>query len=158
MTGLDTLKCYTIGHSDKRLEEFSQHLKEHEIDLVVDVRSFPYPANLPRFDRTRLDAFLHQRGISYVWMGRFLGSLTVDGRLDSVAREDEKSYHEGISELMDLLPGRRVCLLSSESDWTASHRHSLIAQTLMRYGIEVYHITGDGSLIEAPQDLFHLIG
>ena len=156
MPDSDILVCYTIGHSDLPLEEFVARLSGHGIDLVADVRVFPYIAYLPQFDRNRLDSVLHSRGISYIWLGMTLGCLTEDGRLDPIAREREKSYQDGITGLMDLLPGRRVCILSSESDWRVSHRHNPIAQTLMKYGIEVRHIDPDGQVVGAPADLFHL--
>lgn len=156
MHDMETLKCYTVGHSELGAEELLTLIKDQAIDLVVDVRAFPYLNHLPHFDRNRMDALLHKSGISYVWMGLMLGNLTASGRLDTVEREREITYQEGISKLMDLLPGRRVCLLSSEANWRISHRHTLIAQTLMRYGIEVCHIEQDGSITSAQQDLFHL--
>ncbi|MEP0813151.1 MAG: DUF488 domain-containing protein [bacterium] len=156
MTVEQALECYSIGHSDRPPEELLALLERYGIDLVVDVRSFPYSTYLPHYDKHRLDAVLHRRGISYIWMGLMLGSLTLDGRLDPIAKEREKNYQEGISKLMDLLPGRKVCLLSSEAEWQISHRHNLIAQTLMRYGIIVRHIDKDGDAVDAPADLFHL--
>jgi len=152
----EALQCYTVGHSDLDAEEFMALLTVKGIDLVVDARAYPYNSHIPHYDRDRLDALLHSRGISYIWMGRQLGCLTSEGRLDPIAREREASYQNGISELMDLLPERKVCVLSSESDWHVSHRHNLIAQTLMRYGIDVFHIELDGSVIPALPDLFHL--
>ena len=150
------LECYTAGHSDTPPDELFELFDSLGINLVVDVRSFPYVSHLPHYDRDRLDAALHRRGISYIWMGMQLGCLTADGRLDPIAREHESAYQQGITALMDLLPGRKVCLLSSESDWRISHRHTLIAQTLMRYGIAVKHVEVDGSYACAQADLFHL--
>ena len=156
MHDIQALMCFTAGHSEMSAEELLALFREHSIDLVVDVRAFPYLSHLPQFDRNRIDALLHKSGISYLWMGLHLGNLTASGRLDPVEREREVTYQEGISKLMDLLPGRRVCLLSTEGDWRMSHRHTLISQTLMRYGIEVFHIEQDGELTSAQQDLFHL--
>jgi uncharacterized protein (DUF488 family) len=150
------LVCFTFGHSEMSAEDLTSVLLAHDIDLVIDARVFPYNSYLAHFDRDRLDSLLHRNGISYLWMGKQLGCITNDGRLDSVRREREDSYQEGMTSLMELLPGRRVCVLSSESDWRFSHRHTLIAQTLLRYGIAVYHIESDGSVTLAPPDLFHL--
>ncbi len=156
MHDVESLKCYTIGHSELGAEEFLSLVSTRFIDLVVDVRAFPYLNHLPQFDRNRIDALLHKSGINYIWMGLLLGNLTASGRLDPVEREREITYQEGIKKLMDLLPGRRVCLLSTEADWRVSHRHTLIAQTLMRYGIEVFHLELDGTVTPAQQDLFHM--
>ena len=152
----EQLVCFTFGHSEMTADDFVSTLAAHGIDLVIDARVFPYNPYLVHFDRDRLDSLLHRNGISYVWMGKQLGCITNDGRLDSVRREREESYQEGMARLMELLPGRRVCVLSSESDWRISHRHTLIAQTLLRYGIEVNHIESDGTVSSAFPDLFHL--
>lgn len=156
MATSEQLTCFTIGHSDMSLEEFVAMLVEHNIELLVDVRAFPYSNYLPQFDRDRLDSTLHRLGINYVWMGLTLGCLTRDGRLDSIRREHEESFKDGMIELLDLIPDNRVCVMSSESDWRVSHRHSLIAQTLLRYGIAVSHIVRDGSIEDALPDLFHI--
>jgi uncharacterized protein (DUF488 family) len=155
MASSDKSNCFTIGHSDLEQEEFIDLLVLHNVDLLVDVRAFPYINYLPQFDRDRLDSVLHRIGINYIWMGLTLGCLTRDGRIDSIRREREESFQEGMTQLMDLLHDNRLCLMSSESDWRISHRHTLIAQTLMRYGISVWHIDRDGTIVEAVPDLFH---
>ena len=39
------MKCYTIGYSDRKLEEFLELLRLYNIDCVIDVRNTPYARN-----------------------------------------------------------------------------------------------------------------
>ena len=59
---------YTIGHSTRTLEELIAALKAHEIETLVDIRSFPVSRRLPHFNRESLEAALPAAGIRYVWM------------------------------------------------------------------------------------------
>lgn len=42
---------YTIGHSNQPTEAFLDLLRQHGIEVVVDVRSAPYSRFVPQFNK-----------------------------------------------------------------------------------------------------------
>lgn len=66
-------EIYTIGHSNRTLEEFLGALQSHGIEQVVDVRRWPTSRKHPHFSREALDRSLRAAGIAYLWMGDSLG-------------------------------------------------------------------------------------
>jgi uncharacterized protein (DUF488 family) len=146
---------YTVGHGQLSWEAFAHLLEPYRIELVVDVRSFPYVEAAPWFNRDRLEQQLRRAGLEYLWLGGHLGPLTEKGKVDYVAKEHEPRYREGISLLLTLAAERNVCLLASSPDPLASHRHQLIAQTLLRQDVGVVHLMEEGGSVPAQPDLFH---
>ncbi|MEM3162950.1 MAG: DUF488 domain-containing protein, partial [Desulfurococcaceae archaeon] len=63
---------YTIGHSNRAIEEFLEILKAHGVTLLVDVRRFPSSRRAPWFNRSILEEFLKTIGVEYVWLGESL--------------------------------------------------------------------------------------
>jgi uncharacterized protein (DUF488 family) len=55
---------YSIGHSTRTAEEFIELLNEHDIRILVDVRSFPSSRRYPHFNRETLAELLQRHGIS----------------------------------------------------------------------------------------------
>jgi uncharacterized protein (DUF488 family) len=147
---------FTIGHGEQSFDDFAHILAPYGVETIVDVRSWPYTEYAPWFNRDRLEHLTRRHGWEYLWLGGQLGPLTADGRVDYIAKEREPRYHDGISELLTLAHERRVCLLSSQADPELSHRHQLIAQTLLRHDVEVRHILMDGDSVLAQADLFHV--
>jgi uncharacterized protein (DUF488 family) len=147
---------YTIGHGERDWESIARQLRGHRIELLVDARAYPYVHTAPHFNRDRLEHLARREGIEYVWLGSNLGALTADGRVDYVAKEREPRYREGISELLSMAHDRCVCVLASQADPELSHRHHLIAQTLLRHDVEVRHILPEGGDVLAQADLFHV--
>ena len=45
----DAPPLFTVGHSNRTLDEFLVLLEQHGIDLVADVRAFPGSRRLPHF-------------------------------------------------------------------------------------------------------------
>src|SRR5215475_3029226 len=84
---------YTIGHSNRSLEEFLEALKAHGITAIADVRSQPYSRMNPQFDREALSASLKAEGIAYVFLGKELGARSPD----SSAYEDGKVQFERLA-------------------------------------------------------------
>jgi uncharacterized protein (DUF488 family) len=62
---------YTIGHSNRSFESFLALLREHEIDVVADVRSSPYSRYAVHFSAEPIKAALENAGVKYViWASR----------------------------------------------------------------------------------------
>src|SRR5271169_4829789 len=68
------IRIYTIGHSNRSLEDFVALLKGFEIQAVADIRSLPGSRKFPHFDRENLETILPLNGIKYLWLPK-LGGL-----------------------------------------------------------------------------------
>ena len=69
----EELVVRTIGHSDHDFADFVRLLRDHDITLVVDVRSQPYSRWTPQFNREALARRLQNEGLAYRFMGDTLG-------------------------------------------------------------------------------------
>lgn len=151
--------AFTIGHSNQAMATFLSLLKQHGIEVLVDVRSQPHSKYATQFDANALNAAVTEEGIKYIFMGREIG-----GRPQGSGFYDDEEYVlydrmakssvflEGIARLERGIRQYRVAVMCSEEDPTECHRHLLIARVLKEDGIEVRHIRGDGR-IQTDEDL-----
>lgn len=58
-------RIYTIGHSDRSLDELVRALDGHDVTLLVDVRRFPGSQAHPHFNEENLATELPEHGIGY---------------------------------------------------------------------------------------------
>jgi uncharacterized protein (DUF488 family) len=157
-------EIYTIGHSNIDLGRFLSML--NGIEILVDARSEPYSKYVPQFNSDFLKKQLEKVGIEYIFMKNdFVGNI-IGGRpkeRDCYENGDvvyerirkKKWYKEGISTLIELAHKKRIVIMCSEEDPYKCHRHNLIAQSLLRGGVIVYHIRSDGikEKIEKPDKI-----
>jgi len=149
---MESLKIYTIGHSNHPAEVFVQLLKTHNIEVVADVRSRPYSRHLPHFNRDALTRLLQEADIHYLFLGRELGGKPQDlGK--SLAGEAVWQYlrarpqfREGLARLLTEARESRVCVLCAEADPARCHRGQLLAPELAAQGAKIVHILPDGAL------------
>jgi uncharacterized protein (DUF488 family) len=146
MTGL-----FTIGHSTHSWEEFLGLLRAHQIDAVADVRSNPYSARLPHFNREPLDRALRDAGIRYVFMGDELGARRSEHQcyVGGVARYDRiaqtAAFLAGLERIRSGCQRFRLALLCAEKDPLACHRAILVCRHL-RSELEIRHILENGGV------------
>lgn len=57
---------YTIGHSNRSLNDFLALLHGEQIETLADVRRFPGSRRYPHFGKDALAATLHEAGIAYI--------------------------------------------------------------------------------------------
>ncbi|MEN4006311.1 MAG: DUF488 domain-containing protein [Methanobacterium sp.] len=144
------MKIYTIGHSNIDFDKFLHLLKKYDIELVVDVRSSPYSKYVPHFNRENLEESLKNSEINYLFLGNRIGGKPKDEKYYKGSKvsyeliETEKPYKEGISQLIAHVNKNRTVILCSEENPYNCHRHHLITQTLLREGLNVNHIRGNG--------------
>lgn len=120
----------SIGHSNKPISLFLDTLQEHNIEVVVDVRTIPRSRFSPHFNETALGSSLAKRSIKYLNRGQNLGGRGVN-----------VGYEEAIEELVDLArQGVRVCVMCSEADFLKCHRYSTLTPSLNERGVKVIHI------------------
>ncbi len=86
---------FTIGHSNRSLEEFVELLTETEIELVADIRKIPMSRANPQFNQDTLPQALMPFGISYEHVTALGGLRSKDRELapDVNGFWTNKSFH-----------------------------------------------------------------
>lgn len=161
MTGHEPRTIFTIGHSNQPTEAFLDLLRQHVIEVVVDVRSTPFSRFVPQFNKRELQATVREAGFQYVYLGRELGGRPDpdSGLIDDeghaiyglIAETDD--FNQGIRRLREGIGRYRAAMMCSEEDPTDCHRRLLVSRVLiLEYGLAVRHIRGDGR-IDSEDDL-----
>jgi uncharacterized protein (DUF488 family) len=146
---------YTIGHSNRALEEFLRILKAHRIDRILDVRRFPVSRKWPHFDAERLAKTLAEAGVAYTGLPELGGRRKPrpDSRHTAWRQEAFRGYADftetpefeaGLARVVDLARGSRAALMCAEAVPWRCHR-SLIADALVARGVEVLDVMSEAS-------------
>ena len=150
LTGVTPEKVWTVGHSNRPLEELVRLLQAHGVDLLVDVRTVPRSGYNPQFNREALPTPLAEAGIAYLHMPGLGGlrharpdspntgwrNLSFRGYADYMQTPEFKAH---LDELAAQATTRRTAIMCAESVPWRCHR-SLIADALTARGIPVDHI------------------
>ena len=144
---------YTIGHSNHTWESFAPLLRQHGIEVLVDVRSRPVSRFAPFANRRSLEGLLEKDGIEYAYIGDALGGkpkdpslLDAHGRPDYARMQSMSPFREGIEELARLAEDARTAIMCAEEDPLKCHRRLLIGPALEGQGADQLHIRKDGSV------------
>lgn len=144
---------YTIGHGNRKGDDFLALLKEYGIEYLIDVRSVPYSRFHPQFNRNALESFLAQHGIRYVFMGDELGGRPKDvscykhGNVDYDILKTKEFFKSGIERLTTAYyKDINLAIMCSERNPIECHRSKLIGQVLNAANIIVQHIDENGKL------------
>ncbi|HET8815463.1 MAG TPA: DUF488 domain-containing protein [Solirubrobacterales bacterium] len=150
---MPALRIYTIGHSNLDPDHFRQLLTQHEIEVLVDVRSWPHSRYVQWADAAALPEVVGQAGLKYLFLGKELGGRPEgdefydhEGHVlyGKVAEQD--SFKQAIRRLEGGAEEYRVAIMCSEEDPTSCHRRLLVAKVLLDRGATVAHIRKDGRL------------
>ena len=145
------LRLYTVGHSNRTLDQLIELLRAAQSQILVDVRAYPVSARFPHFSGDSIRAAMEAVGIDYHWAGRNLGGmrkprpdsrhLALDPRgLRGYADYMEtKEFERAVRQLMALAGRGRTVLLCAERQPEDCHR-SLIADYLTLNGASVVHL------------------
>jgi len=150
-----TAAIFTAGFSNLSVETFLANLRAHGVQVLVDVRSRPYAAYTPHFNKDQIEAAAKAARLRYLYLGREMGGLPEDAcfyddegfvRYDRIAAPP--AFQEGVRRLMDGLDkGWRIALCCGEDDPRNCHRRLLIGRVLRENGVGVAHIMANGGLI-----------
>jgi hypothetical protein len=160
------LTIYTIGHSNVPTSKIIELITKYEIKVLVDVRSSPYSRYVPQFNREMFQAVIQREGLDYKFAGEYLGGRPKDptcykngqipdGHADFLQLVDypavmtKEWYQKGIQRLLEIAQEKTTAIMCSEEDPGRCHRQHLISQTLLKQGIEVFHIRSDSRLQKA---------
>ena len=136
------MQIFTIGHSSRSFEEFTQLLQEHGIERLVDVRSFPTSRKFPHFSRDKLSDALLKINIFYYHL-RALGGFRKSDLKDSPnwawenpgfrAYADHMltdEFHQALRALVKIASEARTTIMCAEAVPQKCHRQ-LIADALV---------------------------
>ncbi len=148
---------FTVGHSILEFENFAALLKDHGVELVVDVRSTPQSARLPQFSLPGLEKLLRAEQLEYLFLGEELGgrpddadAYRPDGLVNYQARRKSYAFQAGLERLQKEMPGRSVAMMCAEEDPLECHRFLMVCPELTKRGIVPLHIR-KGSQLETQE-------
>ena len=134
------MALYTVGHSNRSLEEFLDLLKSFEIKVLVDVRSYPSSKKVPHFNKVNLEKDLSLHDITYLWMGDTLGGFR---KGDYQAYTLTTEFQAGIRKLKSLVPERAAIMCAEKFPWRCHRIH--ISRELQHQGVKCIHILSKGA-------------
>ena len=151
---------WTVGHSTLTIEQFLGVLSSFQIQLLVDVRSFPGSRRYPHFNKEELRRSLTAVGIDYVHMPELGGRRKTRPDSKNVVWRNQsfrgyadymetQAFREGAKQLLERARDRRTAIMCAEAVWWRCHR-SLIADYLKADDVTVTHILSEGKSEEHP--------
>ncbi len=147
----NSITLYTIGHSDRRLEELVELLHTVEVKILVDVRAHSGSRRHPQFSQGSLRKDMDEAGIQYHWAGRQLGGrrqARVDSPHTALSEDSLRGYADYMDtdnfqiaavQLMNLAARASTAIMCAERLPEHCHR-SLIADHLTLKGLPVVHL------------------
>jgi len=148
------MRLFTIGHSVLPWPVFIDTLKSHEIDCLVDVRSYPGSRRYPHFNKENLSPQLWgTHNIAYEHIPELGGrrrKSVLDRNLNSYWTHPSfrnyadyalsPEFESGMRQLLDLAATyNKVAYMCSESVWWKCHRR-IITDYLLARNHDVIHI------------------
>ena len=126
---------FTLGSSNRTLDDFIRLLQSYAVEMVVDVRSFP-AGKFPHFKKKVLLQSLAEQGYGYFYLGKELGGYRKGGY---EAYTQTLEYLVGL-ELLERMASRCRCtILCAERRPFRCHRR-FIGRSLQEKGWKVIHI------------------
>lgn len=139
---------FTLGHSNRPIEDFLALLKVNQVDVVADVRAFPGSRHNPQYKTENLREHLRQAGISYRHF-RDLGgrrrpvenspntgwiNKSFQGYADYMRTPE---FEEALQSLIELALKKRVAIVCAEAVPWRCHRNLISdALTVRKYRVE----------------------
>lgn len=162
---------YTVGHSNRTLEEFMGLLEEQHIEQVVDVRKLPGSTKYPQFNDDALGVSLTERGIAFQRMEALTGRRPVSKTVpfEVNAWWQVRSFHNyadhalaeefahGLLALSELGVQGPTAIMCAEAVWWRCHRR-IISDHLLAHHHQVQHIMGPGKVVAAELSAGAVLG
>ncbi|MGD8506103.1 MAG: DUF488 domain-containing protein [Candidatus Bathyarchaeota archaeon] len=130
---------WIIGHSNRTQESIIELLREHKIEVLVDIRRFP-TSKVEHFKKEAMEKWMPEQGIEYVWLGEELGGYRRGGYK---AYMRTKLFKQGKQRLLAILKQKKTCIMCMEPNPKYCHRR-FISADLERQDTRVLHIIAKG--------------
>lgn len=155
---LNRIRLLTLGHGTLPIETFIALARVAEIQHIVDVRTVPKSKHNPQFERTRMEGWLSQAGISYRWkpeLGGFRRPLpdSKNVALRNPAFRGFADYMQtpqfwhAFDELLEEVEVAPTAVMCSESLWWRCHRRLIADAAVLTRGVDVQDLMHDGKLV-----------
>jgi len=159
---MDQRPVFTIGHSTRSIPEFVELLRAGEVQLVVDIRSFPRSRTNPQYNVDALPAELEAFQIAHMRIAE-LGGLRSGSTgipADVNGFWENRSFHNyadyalsdafrsGLAQLLEVAAAQRTAIMCAEAVWWRCHRR-IVADYLIHAGRSVFHLMGTSELTPA---------
>ncbi|WP_207496774.1 DUF488 family protein [Aridibaculum aurantiacum] len=153
-------EVWTIGHSNRTLDEFTAMLQSFNIQMLVDVRHFPASRKFPYFNKEALRVSLQQNNIQYEHILELGGRRKQNKESGNTAWRhpafrayadymETAEFEQGARKLKDIAQLHRTAYMCSEAVWWSCHR-SMISDYLKAEEWTVMHIMSIAKEEEHP--------
>ena len=143
---------WSAGHSNGSLAEFLDLVRD--VDLIVDIRQYPYSRRYPHFNGTEL-----AKAKPYRWINELGGRRHESGESHTAWRVaafrsyagymETEPFRRALSQLEDLAREERVTFFCAEALWWRCHRR-LVSDALVARGWTVLHLPKGDSHALSP--------
>lgn len=150
-----TVTLYSVGHSNRSVEQLLALMHAANVRLLVDVRSQPVSLRHPQFESESLREHLEEAGLQYHWAGRSLGGLRTpradsphialaeDGLRGYADHMGTENFQKGAAQLVNMAGQSTTAVLCAERLPEKCHRQ-LLADYLLLQGVTVIHLIEPG--------------
>lgn len=143
-------RIYTIGHSNRSIDDFIAMLNTFGIQQLADIRNFPGSRKFPWFNKENLEISLRQSGIGYVHIKALGGRRAPRPDSKNIAWNvpafrgyadymETPDFNDAITRLEAMALQSPTAYMCSEALWWSCHR-ALVSDYLKFNGWEVIHI------------------
>ena len=147
----------TVGHGTLPADEFARLVAEADIEVVVDVRSFPASRRHPQFAREAMERWLPDADMAYRWEPRLggrrrprpdspHGGLRVPAFRGYADHMETPEFQDAVDDLLAEAGARRTTVMCAESVWWRCHRRLVADAVVLLRGAAVKHLFHDGRL------------
>jgi uncharacterized protein (DUF488 family) len=153
----------TVGHSNHEVQVLIDLLRKNGVTAVADIRSTPYSAATPQFNREALKPQLDAAGFKYVYLGNELGAhpqdpaCYKDGKVQYRLQAKTSLFKQGLQRVISGAEKHKIALLCVEKDALKCHRSVLIARELEAQSVDVAHILAGGGIESHSQAMDRLL-
>jgi uncharacterized protein (DUF488 family) len=149
------VRIHTVGHGTLPADDFTALVRTADLEVVVDVRSYPGSRHNPQYDREAMEAWLSAGDLTYSWQRELGGRRPArpDSRHTALRNDAFRGYADhmetteflaGVERLLVEATTRDTVVMCSESVWWRCHRRLLADHLVVVEGIEVVHLMHDG--------------
>src|SRR2546422_806043 len=153
-------EIWTIGHSNRPLDDFVGLLRFQSIAALADVRRFPGSRRYPHFNREELAKSLAAIGIEYRHFPGLGGRRRASADSPNTAWRNAAfrgyadymmtpEFETAVHDLLQLAEKKRTAIMCAEVLWWQCHR-ALISDFLKTRGHRLVHILGPNKVEEHP--------
>lgn len=124
------MRLFTIGHSNQSMDDFMLKLKKFNIEILVDIRSYPQSKYVPHFNRDNLDKVLEDNKIAYTYNGRNIGGKDVNYDFNTTVNRIAETVKSG----------KRICLMCTEGNHKKCHRFTILEPEFKVHNVDMFHL------------------